>query len=254
MTRIRLILLSLLAVFAFGAVTVASASAASNDEWEVCEEVAGAGKEPPTKYDEHKCNTREKALALRKWQWNVLTAGHSYNVVSNNVTVTTSVLTVGGKVITCTGETNKGTITGGKPGKDLVETATFTGCTTKQAGCKVKTVGQPNGTIVLTNIPTKLEQRKNAKGEEVVVDNFEQNATTKEFVTLKFEGTCSEYPETKVKGSVAAEVKNLSNGEVELNFPSPKLEKDTLEAFGLAALFTSRDELSLENGWALRAS
>jgi hypothetical protein len=137
-----------------------------------------------------------------------------------------------------------------------VGTITFTGCTTKQTGCLVKTAGQANGTIVLSNIPTKLEQVVVGE-EEVLVDNFEQNATTKEFVTLKFEAesgkSCSEYTETKVKGHVAAEVKNLTSGEVELEFPSPALAGDSLEAFGLSATFTSRDEMSLANGWALRA-
>jgi len=103
----------------------------------------------------------------------------------------------------------------------------------------------------LSNIPTKLEQRLVGE-EEILVDNFEQNVTTKEFVTLKFEGTCSEYPETKVKGNVGAEVKNLTNAEVELHF-KPELPGNTLEAFGVKALFESQDELSLENAWALRA-
>ena|ERR1039458_6363487 len=213
----------------------------SLDQWEVCEE---GGTE---KYTEHKCSTKS---GTGKWSWKVLETGKSYKVVSNNVTGASSVLTVAGKEIKCTAETNKGTITG--PGTDLAETITFTGCTTKQAGCLVKSAGQLNGTIVLTNIPTKLEQRLVGE-EEILVDNFEQNVTTKEFVTLKFEGTCSEYFETKVKGDVAAEVINLANGEVELDFPEPELPGNTLNAFALKALFTSRDELSLENAWALRA-
>jgi hypothetical protein len=251
------LLVSLLAVFALGAVTSASASA-SNDVWEVCEENKETPKEPPVKYDEHKCNTKAKALSLRKWEWKVLAAGKSYNTTSNIVAGTTEVLTVTGKAITCTGETDKGTITG--PGKDLAETITFTGCTTSKTGCLVKTAGQANGTIVLTKIPTKLEQRV-VGGVEVLVDNFEQKEVSPgkfEFVTLKFEPKASCEPtfpeETKVKGSVAAKVKTLTNGEVELEFPSPALPGDSLEAFGVEALFTSRDELSLENGWALRAS
>jgi hypothetical protein len=221
----------------------------SLDEWEVCEEAAGEGKEPPTKYDEHKCTTKAKALALRKWQWSVLGAGVTKKVKSSGGTFT---LTAGGKVITCTAVTDKGTITGGKPGTDLAENITFTGCTTKQAGCEVKSAGGTLGTIVVPNIPTKLEQRVVGE-EEVVVDNFEQNATTKEFVTLEFSGaSCAGagYVTTKVKGTVAAEV---VPGTAELNFPATALEKDTLEAFGLKATLTGKDTQELENEWAFRA-
>ncbi len=215
----------------------------STDQWEVCEK--GGTEE----WSEHKCNAGK---GTGEWSWKVLEAGKSYKVVSNKVAGSgPEVLTVGAKVISCTEVTNKGTITGGTPGTDLAETITFTGCTTKQAGCLVKSAGQANGTIVLSNIPTKLEQRLVGE-EEILVDNFEQNVTTKEFVTLKFEGTCSEYPETKVKGNVGAEVKNLTNAEVELHF-KPELPGNTLEAFGVKALFESQDELSLENAWALRA-
>jgi hypothetical protein len=216
----------------------------SVDEWEVCK------KEGTEEYTTNQCATK---AAGGKFSWEVLGAGVTENITSKKVPGSgPEVLTAGGKVVSCTEVTNKGTITGGKPGTDLASTITFTGCTTKQPGCLVKSAGQSNGTIVLSNIPTKLEQRPVGE-EEILVDNFEQNATTKEFVTLKFEGTCSEYPETKVKGNVGAEVINLSNGEVELHLPSPELPGDTLEAFGVRALFESRDEVSLESGAALRA-
>ncbi len=35
----------------------------------VCREVAGAGTEPPIKYDNHLCNTKAKPLAERKWSF-----------------------------------------------------------------------------------------------------------------------------------------------------------------------------------------
>jgi len=220
----------------------------SSDQWEVCEK---GGTE---KFEEHKCS---KKSSEGEWSWKVLEAGKSYKVTSKKAPGSgPEVLTVGTLTISCTEVTNKGTITGGKPGTDLAENITFTGCTTGTTGCAVHSPTQPNGTIVLINIPTKLEQRVVGE-EEVLVDNFEQNATTKEFVTLEFSGTtcaAAKYVTTKVKGGVAAEVTNLTNGEVNLDFPEPALEKDTLEAFGLKALFTSpADELSLENGWALRA-
>lgn len=246
MRTTRALILCLLTVLAVGAVASASASA-SNDEWEVqkCEKVAaGSGQ-----FTNGTCETLgapkefSETGVLEK-----LAAGKKRSVTSSGGAFT---LTAGGKIVKCTAVTDTGTITGGKPGTDLAGNITFTGCTTKQAGCSVKTVGQPNGTIAVANIPTKLEQRKNSKGEEVVVDNFEQNATTKEFVTLKFEGTCSEYPETKVKGTVAAEV---VAGTGELNFPTTALEKDTLEAFGLKATLTGKDTQKGVGGGKVQAS
>ena len=116
--------------------------------------------------------------------------------------------------------------------------------------------------ISVVNIPTKLETRKNAKGAEVTVDNFEQNPTTKEFVTLKFEAeagkSCSLFPETKVKGTVAAEA---GPGVGELNFPNPRFEKDTLQAFGEESTLVGKDTQEVMQGsepfgegWAVRAS
>ena len=107
----------------------------------------------------------------------------------------------------------------------------------------------------MTNIPTVLVEREpSGGGARKLADNFEQNPTTKEFVTLVFAGTCSEYPETEVKGTVAAEVINLTNGNIELNFPEPELKGNTLKAFGVAAKLTGRVREELENGWAFRAS
>ena len=226
--------------------------------WEVCEEVAGEGKEPPKKYDEHKCNTQEKELKLRKWQWKKLEAGESRNVISWIVPGTTYVLTVGARVITCTGAADAGTITGGKPGTDNISVLYY-GCTTSQAGCLVRTAHQANGIILVPNIETKLVERATAKGVTVLADEFKEKATLKEFVTLKFEPeagkSCSEFgTETKVKGQVAGEVINLANGNTEIKFPSPELKENTLEAFGAAAKLAGRSEVELENGWAFRAS
>ena len=226
--------------------------------WEVCEEVAGEGKEPPKKYDEHKCNTQVKPLAERKWQWKKLEAGESRNVVSWIVPGTSYVLTVGEKIITCTGAADAGTITGGKPGTDNISIL-FYGCTTSQAGCLVKTAHQANGIILVPNVETRLVERATSTGVTVLADEFKSKpAPISAFVTLTFEAeagkSCSEFPETKVKGQVAGEVINLANGNTEIKFPSPELKENTLEAFGAPAKLTGRSEVELENGWAFRAS
>jgi hypothetical protein len=265
-----MIMLSLLAVFAASALASASASAAPLLEWLVCEELPGAGVEPPTKYDNHLCNTKAKPLAERKWEWKLLAAGETRNVDSHGGEF---VLNAGKPTENkCTLVEDKGDITGGKPGTDLALEIKFTGCTTpKELTCKVKSKSPPDtraGTIIVTNIPTDLEDRL-IGGVFKVVDNFLQKlvGTTKEFVTLEFgteeveqpagsgkfvlQGVCVKFPATtKIKGSIAAET---GNGTGLLNFPEPGIEKDSLEAFGLTATLKGQDTQLLENGWAVTA-
>lgn len=260
--RLRLLLVSLLAVFAVGAVASASSASAFNLEWEVCEKTTESPiKEPPEKFDNHKCNSKAKALAEREWEFKKLAAGAERKTVSSGGVFT---LVAGGKTITCQKVADTGTITGGKPGTDLAAEIRFTECKTGQTGCLVKTAGQANGTIVVVNIPTVLVEREpSGGGAKKLADEFKENATTKEFVTLKFEAeagkSCSEYTETKVKGQVAAET---VTGTGELNFPSPELKGNTLKAFGIAAKLTGKVTVEViqtlgeefGSGWAVRAS
>lgn len=252
MARIRMIMLSLLAVFAVSAVASASASASFLLVWDVCEEGPHQGVEPPTKYDNHSCNTKVKALAERKWEW-VPKHSNTYSakVISSGGTFK---LTVTGKTVECTSITDKGDITGGLPGTDLALDIKFTGCTANSKKCEAESPGSgAKGTILVTNAPTLLVVRKTTTGTTVLADEFKQNPLTKEFVTLEFnEGasTCPNFPTTKVKGEVAAEI---VTGTGELNFPSPALEGNTLQAFGEEATLTGKDTQELENGWAFTA-
>lgn len=214
--------------------------------WDVCEEGGGSG----TKYKTHKCKSNESGSG--KWEWVVKeSATYKENVKDSGGEFT---LVAGGKTITCKKLKSEGTITGGMPGTDEATKITFEECTTGQAGCNVKSAGGTLKTIVVTAIPTKLEERETSKGVTVLADNFEQNATTKRFVTLEFEPetgkSCSEYPETEVKGDVAAEI---VTGTGELNFPSPELKGNTLQAFGDAAKLTGKDTQELTNEWAYTA-
>jgi hypothetical protein len=219
----------------------------SLDEWEVqkCEAVAGGI------FTNGTCEVVGaggfgEAGALEK-----LAAGKKRSVTSAGTAFT---LTAAGKAVNCTAVTDKGTITGGKPGTDLATTITFTGCTANAGACTAES-GAVKGTITVTEIPTKLEQRVVGE-EEVLVDNFEQNVSKKEFVTLKFDkakAECPGFPETKVKGSVAAEVKNLANEkEIELVFPKTPVEKDTLEAFGVKATLEGTVTEKLTGGGKLK--
>ena len=249
MTRIRMVILSVLAVFALSAVASAAASA-FNLQWEVCKNV-GAKK---GSFDTNSCKA---AGGENEFEWKKLEAGESLNIVSWIVPGTSFALTVGTKVITCTGAADAGTITGGKPGTGNISVL-FYGCTTSQAGCLVKTAHQANGVILVPNIATVLVEREpGGGGAKKLADEFKAKpAPLNEFVTLKFEPeagkSCSEFPETKVKGQVAGEVINLANGNGEIKFPSPELKGNTLESFGAAAKLTGRSEVELENGGAFR--
>jgi hypothetical protein len=226
--RIRTLMICLLAVCALGAVASASASA-SNLEWEVCKE---GGTE---KYTEHKCSNKG---ATGKWSWTKLAAGVKEKVVSEGGAFTLVVF--GDHTITCKKVKDKGTLTGGKPGTGLAEEITFEECTTEQGGCKVRSAGGTFGTIVMTNIPIKLEERTTSTKAIVIAVNFEQNPTTKEFTTLQYEAepgkSCSSYPEGKLKGAIAAE----AVGSGELNFPSPELVGNTWEMFDSPAKMTGK--------------
>ncbi|MGA8364917.1 MAG: hypothetical protein WB709_10400 [Solirubrobacteraceae bacterium] len=163
-------------------------------------------------------------------------------------------LKAGTKEITCHKVIGVGTVSTG--GVDEATDLHFLECLTNQAGCDPHTAGAPNGLILVQNIPTLLTLRVPAAGgAAVIADQYSQNATTKEFVTIEFTalagGSCSEFPTTKVKGQVAAEVLNATE---ELNFPEPELKGNTLEAFGKAASLVGRNTQMLANGGKLTAS
>jgi len=243
MPRIRLIMLSMLAVFAIGAVASATSSAFML-EWQVCEKVAaGSGK-----FENHLC---KKEGGTKEWEWKTLAAGESRKVISEGGPFT---LTAGTKTVTCNKVKNHGEIFGGHPGTDEV-TVNFETCTTSEVGCKVKSKGTAKaGEVVVANVKTKLTERGTK-----LADEFKENATTKEFITLEFgkeengpeklKTACPTLPETRVKGQVAAEIVNANE---ELNFPNPELTGNTLEAFGVAAKLVGKSKQTQENGWAIQ--
>lgn len=215
----------------------------SQDIWQVCQK---GGTE---KWSEHKCNAGK---GTGEWSWLPIEAGKSFEVTSGGGVFT---LTAAGKTITCQTVEDTGTIESG--GKDKASTITFKTCTTGTAGCQVKNKGGTLGTVVVTEIPTQLEQVLVGE-EEILVNKFSQKTvgTTKEFVTLEFSGTsCSAagYVTTKVKGDVAAEVKNETNGEVKLTFPKPAIaQTPELEAFSNTATLVGTVNEKLKNEWAFR--
>lgn len=228
-TRVKLILLSVFASFAFTAVASASASA-FEFKWKV--------------------NGAEAAAQ------EVESTGGAFTLKAAN------------KEIKCTAVTDTGNVEA--TGKGLAKTILFTGCTTNETGCKVKSAGgkQKSGEILVTAIPTQLVERGG-----LLADEFKAKASG-EFVTLEFgkvekiehageatekrtlETNCTGvigYPHTtKVEGQIAAKVINLANKkEVELEFPNPQLAGNTLEAFAVAATLFGIDTQKLTSAGEL---
>ncbi len=222
MSKVRLIMMSVLAVFAAGAVASTSASAHN---------------------------------------------GHQFLVNGAGITSTLNVLSNGGLFLLAAGTlsihfkkaTGVGTVS--PNGLDFATEIHFLECSTGATNCDVHSIvggaSSPEGLIVVTNIETELIETENpATKKQVLADLFKQKtvAGTKEFVTLGFTAlaaeACKEYPETKVKGSVAAKVNNATE---ELEFPKPELAASSLTAFGKAATLTGNATQMLTNGGALTA-
>lgn len=265
MSRIKLILLSLLAVVALSAVASASASAA-NLQWEVCEEVAGEGKEPPTKYDNHKCNTQVKPLAERKWQWNKLEKG-DVRAISSLGGPQKLIGHVGGVAIEieCTEVENIGKIFGGKPGTDWAEVI-YHGCHIVGApacGLSAKSPKRRAGVISL-DVKTVLVELAEGK----MGDKFEPESGTtfveielgqeEEEATQKYKKACGVFPKAaqKVEGSTVGLAETGAEGNLceKLNFTNPAQEGSSLKFSGEEALYVGKVEIEMENHWAARCS
>jgi hypothetical protein len=218
MSRVRVGLLSLLAVLAVSAAMSASASA---HEWKINGTVV---------------NT---SLA-------VTSTGGAFQLLAGAIEVK------------CTGVTDKGTVN--KGGVDEATEIKFTGCTTNEVGCLVKSAGAPAkaGEIIVQSIPTLLVTGKTSTGTEVLTDEFKQKANG-EFVTLEtgkkeiagnnLTELCTNFPHTsKVTGHVAAIVENSTQT---LNFPNPELQGNTLVAFGKNAKLFGTDKQALVKGGTL---
>jgi hypothetical protein len=187
-------------------------------------------------------------------------SAHAWLKNGNPITQTEHVLSQGGlfilvtgpKIIHCESVTDLALLF--TNGTDLAHEIHFLNCKTGQVGCDVHSHGAPNGLILVRNIPTVIVERENSAKEKVLADEFKENATTKEFVSILFlalaGGSCSEYgTETKVKGQIAAQI----SGEL-LVFPNPELKGNSLEAFGVASKLFGDDTQMFTNGGVLSAN
>lgn len=171
MTRIRTVGLALVAVFAFSAIAVASASAT---EVEL---------------------TKEGGTAA---------SGVTYTSKSEPGTSPVLQSVKAGSKITCTAETNKGTVTGPKTS---TSTVIFTGCESSVTGKKCEntaTVGEIVSTVV-----TKLGV--------IVASSGEYGVLAEPSPATKFE--CGATNKVEVKGSFILSILKLDGNAVKLNTP-----------------------------------
>lgn len=199
MFRIKVLFLGLLAILAVGAV---ASTAASAHEWLICHLVT--------------VSSEFKSLAeceggppggTEKWDKKIL-SGEEVDVKLSGGTQT---LTGSGVTISCSGVTSLVDLL--PAGADNTLSIVYTGCAvTVPTGCGyVSSPGQPNKTIATApSLPSKLVEVAG-----VLSDEVEENATSKEFVTLNIETAegsglpCGALKLTqKVRGSVVGKVNN----------------------------------------------
>ncbi len=215
MLRAKILMLGLLTVLAVGAVSSASASA-SMFEWQ---ELSGG-----------------------TWQ----NIGSAKAVVSEGVGNQVLTVPAAGAEILCTLLHDHADIFPG--GTDEVLHLEYSMCAVaKPAGCGyVSSPGAPNGTILLTNLPSKLEL--NSAG--LLVDLIEENTTTKAFVTLEIRkeqsetsAKCGLIPKTSVVTGVDSAMVNNAASTLE------SLGEGTLKALGaLEAKYTGIDKQEIAGG------
>jgi hypothetical protein len=177
-SRLRLMLLALLAVFAFGAVATAAAQAEEAPFWSIGGTRLGAGQ---THY-----------MTIKKYGSGAIFALESKNhtIACNNVKLTEKT-------------TQRSSLIGsaaGNPGTNLEVIEFFEGCIVTHNGENCKVV-QP----IVTN-PVKSELVETEKGEKGSLLMLFSPAKGAIFAKVKFEGTECKVMETAVTGTVAGQV------------------------------------------------
>jgi hypothetical protein len=241
MTRVKMLLLSVLAVFAVGAIASASASALV---WEEClNETVHSG----TKYTDSHCKTES---AAGTWEW--MPIEKELKGTSEDVNQTLTIPSAG-ITITCKKVLGEGDILPG--GKGEITKLLYHECTINITGCTVvKTAGQPNGLIEVP-APLKIElSTLTISGKLLTVDLIEPH-TPPTYVVIelgkketggKAEGACGVLA---VKDEVKGTVQAMLEGE-KFAFTG----EGTLTTDGLASEYKGGGEVKLVNGNLFRAS
>jgi hypothetical protein len=262
--RIRVLLVSLLAVFAVSAVASASASA-EGPHWRVpCRKVSVANK-GLGEFNNAACTE----VGGTKEFTNVLLTGETIKAVSKNKAGTSFILkgTLAGVKITleCTKVEDKSTLEGGGPGKDKNEII-FTKCTVTapaESGCKVKepiTVKTITVLVFLSRKKTtppekwrvqteKEYEEAPGKGEERAIGDEFKPETGTTFAEITLSG-CNKAHEA-LNGTFP--VKGTDTGIASGSLLEFKEETSSLTFGGNAATLTGTVEQEVEGGGVIEA-
>lgn len=173
MRRIKIVGLSLIAVFALAAMTAGSASA-SPPEFGRC--LKGT-VHSTSNFDSSKCiklaseDAVSEAEQLKKgvYTWNPGVVKNKFTTKIKEATIAT-LETVGGTKVTCTGETSTGEYTGLKTiGKMTVK---FTGCETNKVKCESAGAGVGNITTAVLEGPIGFEKVVVPASKDTVADEL----------------------------------------------------------------------------------
>jgi hypothetical protein len=179
MTKLRILGLALVAVFAFSAVGSSIASA-KEPTWWVCQK--GTGSE---EFTDHTCTTKQ---AGGGWIEKELAAGEHFGVTFEQKSTEAVKKRMKAKVgsitlaLTCEKDKGVGDILGGVPGTDKLLSDTFEKCTVVEptTGCKLE-----NGSIAVAKSNTTLRWRESTN--EKALDQIAPETGTV-FATFKLEG------------------------------------------------------------------
>ncbi len=247
MSRLRLLGLALIAVFAMSVVAASAASAAAPEFFHCTKVAKGTGTYPTKKA----CEKKEKAgEEPKEWIIEKVAAGEKIKFTDASGE---GILSAAGIVVTCTADSSTGEINGAKTVGNVF--VSFTGCTAKngETECSVHSTGQPAGTIDTNELAGELGPVALAESKTEV--GLDLEAVSGNFVTL--EGTC--VPTTEVTGSVIGEVtpveKLQKTGKLVYTTKTgkQKIQKfvggatDVLKAFGLVEVQeTTKDTVTYE--------
>lgn len=236
--RIRVLLVSLLAVFAVGAVAAGSASAHA---YFVCKE---AGTE---KYTEHECKTKSET---GKWSWTEVTGTETFETKSESGPTTLEGKLAGVRVIIeCKKDEDTGIIA--KEGKSSDEVITYKECSLAQvvkhkrealASCKVGT----EGTIKTAALKNTLI---NGKGIGPEIEFEPESGTT--FAEIAVTG-CSLESTNKVTGKQICQLPEATVGKVKHEVVCSPTGGE-LKFGGEPASYYGTETVSLTNGWGWAA-
>ena len=150
----------------------------------VCKEKAGAGTEPPVKYDDHTCSTKAKPLAERKWEWRPVRGTEVFTFTGTSGVSKLEGTLLGLRVlIECKKDTIKGEITAAGSTAGVV--ITYEECSLFEVKKYVKTA---EASCTVPNIKTETLNDLLVTGKGIGPEDEFEPASGTTFAKVKIEG------------------------------------------------------------------